>query len=119
MQRNTNGRDNRGRFAPGNPGGPGRPPLETERQYGEALTAACSVDDWREISERAVKDAKAGDHRAREWLCKYIVGEPRADMVHTHVHQDNGPGKYDDVPIELILKAKAAMEEVRLYTPKQ
>lgn len=67
-----NGRDHLGRFAKGNPGGPGRPPRATEREYLEVTVAAVPVDVWREIIGRAVADALDGDPRAREWLAKLL-----------------------------------------------
>jgi hypothetical protein len=63
-----------GRFAAGNAGGPGRPRRVTEADYLRALTEACSLDLWRSIVERAVKDALAGDARSRDWLGKYLLG---------------------------------------------
>jgi hypothetical protein len=35
-----------GRFVPGNPGGPGRPPRQTEREYLRAMLAGCTLEDW-------------------------------------------------------------------------
>ena len=67
-----------GRFAQGNPGGPGRPPRQTEREYLRAMLAACTPDDWREIVGQVVEDAKGGDPKAREWLARYLVGAPTA-----------------------------------------
>jgi hypothetical protein len=72
----TQGRARNGRFAEGNPGGPGRPPRQTEREYLRAMMAACTVDDWREIVGKAVDDAKQGEPKAREWLARYLVGAP-------------------------------------------
>lgn len=37
----TTERDERGRFAPGNPGGPGRPAKERDREYLTTLISAC------------------------------------------------------------------------------
>jgi hypothetical protein len=42
-----------GRFAVGNPGGPGRPRRAIEREYLAALSDTVSLGDWREIVERA------------------------------------------------------------------
>ena len=77
-------RNDAGRFAEGNPGGPGRPRRETERAYLATLAEACPPSTWRVIVERAVKDAKAGDAKAREWLAAYLVGRPesRAGTLH-------------------------------------
>jgi hypothetical protein len=72
----TDGRAPNGRFAPGNAGGPGRPPRQTEREYLRAMLAGCTPEDWREIVDQAVEDAKGGDAKAREWLARYLVGMP-------------------------------------------
>lgn len=69
----TNGRQRGGRFAPGNPGGPGRPRRAVEAEYLAALNDAISLDDWRLVVERALADAKAGDAKARDWLCRYLL----------------------------------------------
>jgi hypothetical protein len=78
------GRDNSGKFAAGNAGGPGRPPRATERDYLVALSESCSTDDWQEIVAKAVIDAKNGDAKARAWLAGYLIGEPgsRGEMLH-------------------------------------
>ena len=69
-------RDDGGRFANGNTGGPGRPRKRVEQEYMRTLSEACSLDDWAEIVEKMVTDAKAGDARAREVLLRYLVGTP-------------------------------------------
>ncbi len=81
----NSGRDNSGKFAAGNAGGPGRPPRATERDYLVALSESCSTNDWQEIVTRAVDDAKGGDAKARSWLASYLVGEPgsRGEMLHS------------------------------------
>lgn len=65
-----------GRFIPGTAPGPGRPPRQTEAGYMQAMMQACTLDTWRVICERAVNDAKKGDPKARDWLAKYLVGDP-------------------------------------------
>jgi hypothetical protein len=67
-------RDGLGRFAAGNPGGPGRPRRATERAYLATLSDAISLEDWRAIVGRAVSDAKDGDPKAREWIANYVLG---------------------------------------------
>lgn len=49
---------------------------QTEQEYMRAMLGACNLDEWREIVEKAVADAKAGDAKAREWLAAYVVGRP-------------------------------------------
>ena len=69
----TDKRNSDGTFAKGNAGGPGRPPRATESEYLRVLMGACPLDTFREIVERAVTDAKAGDAQARAWLATYLV----------------------------------------------
>jgi hypothetical protein len=66
-------RTSTGQFAKGNPGGPGRPRRAVEQEYLAVLSEAVPLDTWRAICERAAKDAKAGDHRARDWLSRYLL----------------------------------------------
>src|SRR5215510_12540897 len=72
----SNGRNGAGQFAPGNPGGPGRPRRVAERDYLVTLTEECPPETWRAICRRAVADAKAGDSKARDWLSRYLLGNP-------------------------------------------
>jgi hypothetical protein len=73
---NGTGRNGHGQFAPGNRGGPGRPRRVAERDYLAALTEVCPPERWRAICRRAVADAEAGDPRARDWLARYLLGNP-------------------------------------------
>lgn len=63
-----------GRFAPGNPGGPGRPRRAVEADYLKALAEACPPETFLEICQRAVDQARDGEPRARAWLADYLVG---------------------------------------------
>lgn len=65
-----------GRFAIGNPGGPGRPRRQTEGAYLGTMMEVVSLDTWKTIVTAAVTAAQAGDHQARQWLARYLVGEP-------------------------------------------
>ncbi len=69
------GRDTKGRFAPGNGGGPGRPRRAIERDYLAKMSENISLDDWGEIIRKAVADAKLGDARARDFVARYALGE--------------------------------------------
>lgn len=70
-------RDNKGRFEQGNDGGPGRPKRQTEFTYMYVLMEACDPDSWEEVVAGAVQAAKEGDAKARDWLSKYLLGEPQ------------------------------------------
>jgi hypothetical protein len=67
-------RDGNGRFAPGNPGGPGRPRRAVEQDYLIAASQAVSPERFQRIAERAAEDAEKGDPRARQWLSDLLLG---------------------------------------------
>lgn len=60
----------------GHPGGPGRPRRTVEESYLQTLYQVVKREDWREIIQKAVEQAKQGDDRARRWLSEYLVGKP-------------------------------------------
>jgi hypothetical protein len=70
------GRDSAGKFAAGNTLGPGRPARQTERSYVKVMMQNCSLEDWAAIVARAVADARSGDGVARQWLARYLCGNP-------------------------------------------
>lgn len=71
------GRDESGKFKKGEyRGGPGRPKAEREAAYMRILSQAVKPEDWIEIVDRAVLDAKRGDATARKWLADYLIGPP-------------------------------------------
>jgi len=74
MPRADDGRDTAGRFAIGNPGGPGRPRRAIETDYLRMLAERLTPDAWRAIIDTAIDDAKTGDARARDWLTRYALG---------------------------------------------
>lgn len=88
-------RDDRGRFVPGHPGGPGRPKRETEGEYLKTLQEVVTVDAWRLIVERAVADAIEGDPKARSWIGNYLLGLPSQRLEVDH------QGDSDKQPITL------------------
>jgi hypothetical protein len=75
-QQNGQHRNGNGRFAAGNPGGPGRPRRVAEIDYLRTLTEECPPETWRAVCRRAVADAEAGDAKARDWLSRYLLGNP-------------------------------------------
>ena len=74
-------RNEKGQFVDGNPGGPGRPARDSDLEYMRTLAESCDLQTWREIVARAVKDAKAGNGKAREWLGSYLIGKPATDAT--------------------------------------
>lgn len=66
----------KGRFTKGNAGGPGRPRRQTEASYLQVMMENVPLESWGEIIQSAVTAARAGDPKSREWLARYLVGEP-------------------------------------------
>lgn len=77
-----NGRDDRGRFTHGNPGGPGHPLAGAVSKLRAALIGAVSVDDMKAITRGLVDRAKGGDVEALRVLLPYLLGRPiEADLL--------------------------------------
>jgi len=83
-------RDSNGRFAPGNPGGPGRKPREVEEEYLAVMEQVVSGEAWQAIVERATTDAIAGDAKARQWIAGYLLGMP---VSRVEAPEENGLAK--------------------------
>lgn len=86
----ANGRTSNGRFAAGNPGGPGRPRREIERAYLDATIAAVSVERWSNVVAKALNDAEAGDGMARSWLSK-VLGMDAPQRLEHNAGDDDKP----------------------------
>ena len=69
-------RTERGTFAAGNPGGPGRPPKSVEADYQAAVREAVSADDLCAVLKSLTGKAKRGDVQAARLLLSYTVGLP-------------------------------------------
>jgi hypothetical protein len=86
---NSNGdpeRDTRGRFLPGNGGGPGSPlarhARELRERLNEALFKTCSPDRLLAAVDAVLKLAEAGDVAALKLLCERISGPPIPAELH-------------------------------------
>ena len=74
-------RDDKGRFLPGHPGGPGRPRRAVELEYLAILADGVPLRRWKKIIARAVADAEAGDPKARRWLGELLMGKEPATLT--------------------------------------
>jgi hypothetical protein len=72
----ANGRDQRGRFAKGNPGGPGNPFARRTAQLRRVLSMAVTDEDIAAIAQQLLEQAKAGDVAAARLLLSYAIGQP-------------------------------------------
>ena len=70
----ASGRDAHGRFAPGNPGGPGRPPKARELNYLAAVVESVGVQRFRYIVERQAERAEQGNLAAAQFLARLLLG---------------------------------------------
>jgi hypothetical protein len=78
----NNGRDDRGRFLPGNPGGPGNPLAARVSKLRSALLNAVTEDDVKEIVRKLVSLAKSGDTVAARILFDRVLGRPiESDLI--------------------------------------
>ena len=84
-------RDSSGHYALGTRGGPGRPTLKRETEYLRVMTDECTVEQWRDITRKAVTQAiEDGNWRARDWLTKYLIG-PAITAVQTQIVESVDP----------------------------
>lgn len=71
------GRDEDGKFKKGMSGNPaGRPRKEREERFYEITASSVTFQDWKEIIQKAVSQAKRGDTAARKFLADYLMGVP-------------------------------------------
>ncbi|HMF10859.1 MAG TPA: hypothetical protein VKE94_01095 [Gemmataceae bacterium] len=74
-----NGRHANGRFAPGNPGGPGNPHYRKVAEYKKAMLAFVTIEDLGRIIAAMKKKAEGGDVAAARLILQYTLGKPSVD----------------------------------------
>ena len=74
----TTGRAPNGRFAKGNPGGPGNPFARKVAAFRQEFMAAVTGDDIAVIVRALIDKAKAGDVAAARLVLQYTLGKPAA-----------------------------------------
>ncbi len=72
------GRDQGGRFAKGNNGGPGNPHAAKVAQLRSVLLEAVTPEDIRAVVEALVTEAKAGNVSAMREFFNRVLGQPQA-----------------------------------------
>lgn len=76
------GRDGKGRFAKGNPGGPGNPHAIAVAKLREALLKAVTPDAIQRIITKLIAQAEAGDTASAKILLDRVLGPPVAiDLI--------------------------------------
>src|SRR5512139_2998385 len=76
-------RDNKGRFAEGNGGGPGRKPKKIEGDFLDAIRRVSKPEDVDEVWLVLQKKAKSGNLEAIKLYLAYIYGTPVQKNEHT------------------------------------
>lgn len=75
-------RDARGRFLPGNKGGPGNPFAAQVGRLRAALLRAVKPADLREVVTALLEQAKSGNVAAARLVLEYCLGRPvEADVI--------------------------------------
>jgi hypothetical protein len=75
-EQNHNGRDARGRFVPGNKGGPGNPFARKVAELRKTLVNFVTEDDMKHIAFILKERAMGGDLAAIKLLLQYLLGKP-------------------------------------------
>ena len=76
------GRHARGRFASGNPGGPGNPYAKQAGRLRSALMESVTEKDMRAVAARLISLAKGGNIQAIKELLDRTLGKPHeADLI--------------------------------------
>jgi len=73
-------RDDKGRFLPGNPGGPGNPQARNVGTWRQALAGAVSAEDVAEVTRKLVEAAKAGEPWAVKEFFDRTMGKPHVQV---------------------------------------
>ncbi len=76
----ADGRDAGGRFAPGNPGGPGNPFARRVAALRCALLAALTPQDLADVAQALLRQARKGNVAAAKLLLSYALGRPAAPV---------------------------------------
>lgn len=70
------GRDGRGRFVAGNPGGPGNPFGRRVAELRQAMLDSVGKDDIQAINRKMIEKAREGDAAAAKLVYQYSLGRP-------------------------------------------
>jgi hypothetical protein len=77
--RNGGGRERNGRFALGNPGGPGNPHARSTAKFHKAFREVAETH-FTEVVQEIFKRAKAGEWHAMRMVLEYTLGRPAPAM---------------------------------------
>ena len=97
----SNGRAASGRFAKGNPGGPGNPHARRAARLRSALYKAVTPDDLRDVIQALLSAAKGGDVSAAKELMQRLLGMTRIvpDLANATAAWRETSGAFDYVTL--------------------
>ncbi len=107
----SNGRRADGRFATGNPGGPGNPHARQTADIRRLIREAVTDDDLRAVVRCVVKKAKAGEPWAVKELLDRLAGKS-TQATDEHAGQVIHPHIGTAVPRELTPEEQATLENL-------
>lgn len=79
----TSGRDHKGRFAAGNPGGPGNPFVNQVHLLRTAIFSRIKKGELQKVVDALFKSAKDGDIAAAKLILSYAAGTP--EVLHREI----------------------------------
>jgi hypothetical protein len=91
--------------------GPPPPRRAVERDYLAALADLVPLDTWREICQKTVDAAKAGDPKARDWLARYLIGREPMKLLALAADENAGFSTAD-----LINRERDSREMIRILS---
>lgn len=60
-------------FAKGSMGGPGATPKNKAQAYSNCIYNTTPLETWVQVCQKAIKQAIAGDAKARQWLSEHLI----------------------------------------------
>jgi hypothetical protein len=95
----TGGRDAKGRFAPGNAGGPGNPFARRTAELRREFLAEATGEGLRAVCRALLERAKGGDVAAAKLALSYLVGKPERAVGGDPSHLLPGSPKQYQLPV--------------------
>jgi len=99
MSTNTQS-ENKGRFAPGNPGGPGNPFARQVAALRQALLNSVTADDIQAVARALIQRASEGNVQAAKLLLSYAIGKPQPAPEPDHMDVDEWNVYRETVPMK-------------------
>jgi len=93
-------RENKGRFAPGNPGGPGNPFARQVAALRQALLNSVTADDIQAVAKALIQRASEGNVQAAKLLLSYSIGKPQPAPEPDHMDADEWDVYRETVPMK-------------------